>query len=212
MPEKEAFTQVWRHKAFLLSTLIAVLALLALAAIWLWLPDAQAWVLALAAILALAVIGGAACLLAATLVFYRRAHSGEPAALAPTLRDALAKLPGLLLWLSLTLLTGWLLTQTKLAAWGWIVAAMLLLPIAARVAAEGFRGFLRNGWTLRYFADSILFVAIGVYLPTKLIAWHPELGGVTMQTLSLALRFTAAILLATLSWLTMASILAAPKR
>ncbi|MEO7651473.1 MAG: hypothetical protein ABIZ80_13490 [Bryobacteraceae bacterium] len=212
MPEKEALTQVLRHKAFVLSTVAGVLALLALSAAWLWLPDAHAWLLALTAILALAVVGGTAWLVAATLVFYRRAHAGEPAALRPALRDARSKLPGVLLWLSLAVLLGWLLTKTKLAAWGWLLAAMLLLPIAGRVAAEGFRGFLRNGWTLRYFADYILLVVIGVYIPAKLIGWHPEMGGFTMQTISLTLRFTAAILLATLSWLTMASILGAPRR
>ncbi len=207
MLESEALRLVWRHKMFWLWTVAVVFALLALGTGWLWLPDAQTWALAVAAILALVVIGGAVWLLGATLIFYQRTRAGEAAALGPVLREALARLPALLVWVVAVVLLGWLLSKTKLAGWSWILVTMLLLPVAGRVAAEGFRGFLRNGWSLRYFADYVLLVALGVYVPAKLIGWHPEMGGFTLQTVSLAARFTAAFLLATLAWLTMASIL-----
>ena len=43
---------------------------------------------------------------------------------------------------------------------------------------------------------------LGIYLPYKLIAWHPQLSGLQMQSTSLAIRFLVAFLMVVTSWLT----------
>jgi hypothetical protein len=53
---------------------------------------------------------------------------------------------------------------------------------------------------------------LGIYLPYKLIAWHPPVAGLQMQTTSLAIRFLAAFLMIVTAWLALASLLAAAPR
>ena len=55
-------------------------------------------------------------------------------------------------------------------------------------------------------------VILGIYLPYKLIGWHPQLSGLQMQTTSLGVRFLVAFLMVVTSWLTLASLLAAGRR
>ena len=52
----------------------------------------------------------------------------------------------------------------------------------------------------------------GIYLPYKLVGWHPQLAGLQMQTTSLAIRFLVAFLMVVTSWLMLASLLAAAPR
>ena len=86
---------------------------------------------------------------------------------------------------------------------------MLLLPLAARISAEGLRGMFRMVWRARYFAWFVLLAAVGAYLPYVLIEWHPGVAGFALQTVSLGVRFLVAYVLAVTAWLTMASLLAA---
>jgi hypothetical protein len=60
----------------------------------------------------------------------------------------------------------------------------------------------------RLYVDLALLAAIGVYVPYKLIGWHPRLTGLGMQTASLAIRFLAAYLLGVSAWLIVAALLA----
>ncbi len=53
---------------------------------------------------------------------------------------------------------------------------------------------------------------LGIYLPYKLIGWHPQLSGLQMQSTSLAIRLLAAFLMVVTSWLALASLLAAAPR
>ena len=53
---------------------------------------------------------------------------------------------------------------------------------------------------------------LGIYLPYKLISWHPQLSGLQMQSTSLAIRFLVAFLMVVTSWLLLASLLAAAPR
>ena len=53
---------------------------------------------------------------------------------------------------------------------------------------------------------------LGIYLPYKLIAWHPQFSGLQMQSTSLAIRFLVAFLMVVTSWLMLASLLAAAPR
>jgi len=55
-------------------------------------------------------------------------------------------------------------------------------------------------------------VVLGIYLPYKLISWHPQLSGLQMQSTSLAIRFLVAFLMVVTSWLMLASLLAAAPR
>jgi hypothetical protein len=53
---------------------------------------------------------------------------------------------------------------------------------------------------------------LGIYLPYKLISWHPQFSGLQMQTTSLGVRFLVAFLMVVTSWLMLASLLAAAPR
>jgi hypothetical protein len=53
---------------------------------------------------------------------------------------------------------------------------------------------------------------LGIYLPYKLIGWHPHVSGLQMQTTSLTVRFLVAFLMVVTSWLMLASLLAAAPR
>jgi hypothetical protein len=57
-----------------------------------------------------------------------------------------------------------------------------------------------------------IIAVLGIYLPYKLIGWHPHVAGLQMQTTSLAIRFLAAFLMVVTSWLALASLLAATPR
>ena len=59
----------------------------------------------------------------------------------------------------------------------------------------------------RLYADIAALALLGVYAPYRLIAWHPRVAGVAMQTVSLVVRFMAAFLLAVSAWLVLAALL-----
>ena len=207
-PETQALAVFWKHKRFWLIQSLAYLAWAAMALSWFWLPDSKAWGVAMAVVLIGAVIVGGVWLIAASFVFYRRAHAGEDMSLGAVFREGLRRSPPLLVWAAILVAAVWFAPR-----WPWVIAPMLLLPLAAQMTAEGFRGMFRMVWRARYFAQFILLAAIGAYLPYKLIGWHPGLAGFGLQTTSLAIRFLLAYLLAIASWLTMASLLtAAPVR
>jgi len=121
------------------------------------------------------VILGAAWLIATTFVFYRRAHAGEDVRLAAVYREGLRRTPALLAWAAILILALWLTLRPSAPRWIWIVVPMLLLPLGARMSAEGLRGLFRNVWRGRYFVQFALLVVIGVLLPYELMRWHPGL-------------------------------------
>ncbi len=209
IPEKRALAVVWRHKAFFATQALALALWAVVTMTWFWLPDSKTWGIVMAAIQVWPVILGAAWLLATTFVFYRRVQMGEDVRLVAVYREGLRRSPALLVWAAILVLALWLTLRTSAPRWIWIAVPMLLLPLGARMAAEGLRGLFRNVWRLRYFFQFALLAAIGVFLPYVLIGWHPNLPGVTLQTASLVVRFLAAYLLAMFSWLILASLLAA---
>jgi hypothetical protein len=154
----------------------------------------------------LVVVGGV-WLIATSFVFYRRAHAGEDVSLKLVYKEGLRRSPALLIWAAILAAAVWFAPR-----WTWVIAPLLLLPLAAQISAEGLRGLFRMVWSLRYFVHFVLLAAIGAYLPYLLIGWHPGVAGFTLQTTSLAIRFGVAYLLAITSWLAMASLLAAPAR
>jgi hypothetical protein len=98
----------------------------------------------------------------------------------------------------------------------WVWAPLRLLPLAVEVSVNGFGGFgsasraaarrlFRRG---RYWLDYLALLALGLWLPTVLIDWIPQVESLWAQAASLLLRFLAAYLLLVTAWLLLASLLA----
>jgi hypothetical protein len=110
-------------------------------------------------------------------------------------------------------------TQVDLAAgflfWFlfWIVVPGLFLPFGLQMAKSGFSGLGRDGWsawghTVRRLAYwTIIFAAaiVGVYLPEKILGWHPQLPTLRLETASLILRGLIAWFLTTTAWVVLTS-------
>jgi hypothetical protein len=206
-PEKQALAVFWSHKQFLLLEALVCAAWTSLALSWFWLPDSHVWGVALAAVEGLVLIVAGLWLMAMTLLFYRKAHSGQDVRLWPICQEGLHRIPALLAWALVFTLALWLSLRLKAPVWIWFIPAILLIPPAAQLAAGGFRGLARMTWSARYFPDAAILAAAGAYLPYKLIGWHPQLHGLALQTTSLAVRFASAYLLAVIAWLMLASLL-----
>ncbi len=207
IPEMQALAVLWSNKRFLLMESLVCATWTALALSWFWLPDSYIWGVALAAVQGIVLIAAGLWLMATTLLFYRKAHAGTDLRLRPICQEALHRVPALSAWALVFALALWLSLRLKAPVWIWIIPAILLLPLAEQVAAEGFRGMSRRAWRARYFPDAAILAAAGAYLPYKLIGWHPQLHGLALQTTSLAVRFAAAYLLAIVAWLMLASLL-----
>ncbi|MCI0402145.1 MAG: hypothetical protein L0212_01295 [Acidobacteria bacterium] len=98
----------------------------------------------------------------------------------------------------------------------WVWAPVRLLPLAVEISVDGFRGFggasraaaqrvFRRG---RYWLGYIVLMVLGLWLPTVLIDWIPQVESLWGQAISLLLRFVAAYLLLVTAWLLLASLLA----
>jgi len=195
IPEKQALAVFWSHKRFLLLEALAGAAWTALALSWFWLPDSHVWGVALAAVEGVVLIVAGLWLMAATLLFYRRAHAGKDVTLAPIWRESLRRVPALVAWAFVVALTQWVSLRWKAPLWIWLMPAIMLLPLVAQ-----------SPWRVRYFPDAAILVVAGLYLPYKLIAWHPQLQGLALQTTSVAVRFALAYLIAVICWLMLASL------
>ena len=187
-PEQQALAAVWSHKRFWLLQTLAIAAWAALALAWFWLPDSRVWGVALSVLLGVVVVAGGVWLIGAALSYYRSPGPMWPA---------------LLVWMAVFALAVWGSLLLKAPAWIWIVPAILLLQLALPMKSKG---------RARFLLDSALLAGAGVYLPYKLIGWHPQLSGLAMQTASLAVRFLVAYLLAVGAWLILASLIAINRR
>lgn len=208
-PERRAWTIVWGHKGFLLLQTVGVALWAAVAVGWFWLPDSKTWGVLLSAVGAIPVMAGFAWLIGAAFVFYRKAYGGEPVRLPAACRQALRRSPALIVWTIALAVALWLALRAAAPRWIWILVPLLLLPVAAQVTAEGARGWIRPPWRPRYFLQFAALAIPGILAPYALIAWHPAMPGLALQTASLALRFLVAYQLAITAWLILASLLAA---
>ena len=199
-PEKRAVAVFWSHKRFWLLQTLAIAGWMALALAWFWLPDSRVWGVVLSALLGVVVIVGGLWLIGAALLFYQKP--------GPIWRESLRRVPALLVWGAVFALAIWASQRLKAPAWIWIIPAVLLLPLAAQVTAEGIRGLFRMVWRARYFPTAVVLIIAGAYLPYVLIGWRPQLSGLAMQTASLAVRFAVAYLVAVSAWLVLASLIA----
>ena len=86
----------------------------------------------------------------------------------------------------------------------WVVAPVLLLPLAARVASEGWQG-LAHGWFIRlrdwrYWLLSPVLLVLALYVPWRLFHWVPYLGGLSGELASFIARWLIAWLLFVAAW------------
>ena len=131
-------------------------------------------------------------------------------------------------WIALALSWFWLpdskvwgLALAAVEALALILAALWLIAKALlfyrRAHASEALGLRQTPWLLIRATPVLILrpwslpvaALLGIYLPYKLIGWHPQLSGLQMQTTSLAIRFVAAFLMVITSWLMLASLLAA---
>ncbi len=207
-----------------------------LACLWWWLtwPDARAWQVAASFASAALLVLVALWLHGATLGYFAGADS-----LAPILRRAVRRVPALLVWLivcvAILLLLSWVrgfLPQAAVRAaqvsgggtrqvtgvgqWiffamQWVVVPVLMLPFAAEIASDGFRGWrpgaLRRWRHGLYWGGCAVALAVGAYVPYKLVRWVPQVSSLRMEAWSMGLRFVVAYLLAITVWVFFAAIL-----
>lgn len=203
---------LWNRRTLWALHLAANTVLLSLTWLWLSLPEASAWQLALSACLALVVVLGMLWFHGMTLAAFRLPYG------APPFAGTLQRVPALLLWTAL--LYGAMIAALRYvpaAKTVWlpraaaVAVAVLLLPLASQVAGEGFRGFLRaaayrplGAW--QYYAAIVVLAAVGIWAPYRLIWWIPSVNGLTAQAGSMGVRFLAAYILAVTAWFTMTAV------
>jgi hypothetical protein len=213
-PEKQALAVFWNHKRFLFAQTLFAALWAALVVGWFWLPDSKTWGVIVSAVGAFPAIAGAVWWVAAAFVFYRRAHTGGDLHLWAVYSQALRRSPALFVWALLLAAAIWLALRPPAIPWIWIGVLLLLAPYAVYVTADGpgilFRpSSYRILCRPRYYAQFAALSMAGILLPYALIAWHPPVHGLALQTVSLAVRFLVAYELAIIAWLILASLLAA---
>jgi len=184
-PEQQALAAVWSHKRFGILQTLAIAAWAALALAWFWLPDSRVLGVALSVLLGVIVVGGGLWLIGAALSYYQ------------TQDPVWRRIPAIVLWMAALALA------MKAPGWIWMLPAILLLQLALPMKSKG---------RARFLLDTALLAGAGVYLPYKLVGWHPQFSGLAMQTASLTVRFLVAYLLAVGAWLILASLIAINRR
>lgn len=89
----------------------------------------------------------------------------------------------------------------------WMILPVLLLPMIAAVAAQGWQGFRKIGglaqkWLYWIVTPVLLYAAF--VIPVKLLSWVPSVSGFSMETVSFATRAGMAYLLFIAAWLLLA--------
>lgn len=99
----------------------------------------------------------------------------------------------------------------------WLIFPLVFFALFAGLATAVLRRGRRRLWqrialgSLRnplYWVGWLAFLAIGLWIPAKLIDWVPEIEGIPLATASLVLRFGVAIALAIFCWMLFLSLLA----
>ena len=96
-----------------------------------------------------------------------------------------------------------------------ILLPLAVLPFLALAASEGLRGLRRPGrrqarqaWRQRhYWGSGAILLLLIRNVPRGVVDWAPEFGGLALETISMAVRFSLAYLLFVALWLTLISIL-----
>ena len=87
----------------------------------------------------------------------------------------------------------------------WLIVPAFTLPLAANIAYKGWRGVRGVAWRLSaswvYWAEILVLLVCGVWLPLKLVKWVPQFSSFGTQMLSFLLRLVMGYLLFTACWL-----------
>jgi len=201
-PERRAWELVWRHRSFWFLHFAISLALAGLMVGWFWIPESSVLTVATSLAGAILLIAVALMWIGATFMYYRQ----------PTvhvaLMEASRRLPALVLWGAVGAALVWA-TVTRVPWWtSWMVIPAILAPIGWSVTVHGFGGFAPGKWPLKFLRAYPFILAAGVLLPFLLTQWHPELPGLAMQSISLAIRWALAASAAVTAWLFLAALLA----
>ena len=188
--------------------LIANAALIALVYVWLGIRDARASQIAATVLLGATLIAAALFLHAGTWHWMRTNNW----------RISPRELLRFTLTIAIVLICWWLLSlipQDRAAQW---TASFLTLHTRSPFKPESVaRVIAALVWILRWFVVPILILRqhrhprfwlilaaallLGVYLPQRLIHWTPNFKSTTAEVVSMALRWSAAYVLATAAWL-----------
>jgi hypothetical protein len=96
----------------------------------------------------------------------------------------------------------------------WGVVPVLVLPMAAAVASQGWTGFRAIGSLVRrwlYWIEVPVLLLCTIWLPLKLLAWVPRLNSFGTETVSFVLRAFVAYLLFGAAWLALAFVTSSGK-
>ncbi|MDX2152031.1 MAG: hypothetical protein SFV54_14935 [Bryobacteraceae bacterium] len=174
-------------------------ALAGLVWVWLGLGDAQIWQLALTAVLGLFVVCAALWLHGGTLASFRLGFAGWG--------RAARSLPWLVLWLVMVVAACWAVVRFGKTAGPWLapVVVLLFLPPACALSTDGLRGlFGKEGWrpfsNWRFLVLAPVVAASAGFVGYQLIWWVPAVSGLTMQAVSVGLRFGLAYLIVVSAW------------
>lgn len=163
--ERQAWAAVWREKRLWLLHVVANAVLLVAGYAWLWIPDERVWHLAGSALLALVLLGAVLWLHAGTLSFFRHAHASEVVGLWPAFRITLRRLPAVLAWLLLFLLSLWLLSWLSgfIPSWSAWLGSALTLSLQKPVSPESMGTLLSAlAWLLGWVLLPLLFLPLAV--------------------------------------------------
>lgn len=110
-------------------------------------------------------------------------------------------------------------TVDSMVNWGidlilYVIIPALLLPLAVQFAGRGFSAFRSSlkAWKqtvgkLSYWVWFCLLALVGIYLPSLIASWAPDLKSLILENLSMAVRFALAFALTVSAWLLLTSML-----
>jgi len=221
---------VWTNRSLWLIHVVANGLLLAAIYGWLWIPDQTVIHLALSALAAVAMFVLTAWLHGSTLQHFRVNHEeAEGVSVRASFTPSVRRIVLFALWL-LALLAAILLVlqlRTHLEPTANRIASALTLRLRRPVTPASVAGVLatlveaaafmlipflfllvwNRRWSRAFVLSYVAVFIVCAYVPYRLIWWVPGAGGIYGESVSLAIRFGLAYLLAITGWLVLASAL-----
>jgi hypothetical protein len=184
--------------------LVGNLLLLALAWLWLSIPDARAWQLGTTAVLGLLILFGILWLHGSTFRFF----ADEAPSLGAAFRSSPKRVPLFALWAAVWIgLTVLVERRVPMRPWNWllvwIVIPCILLPLGAAAIGCG-RKALASYSSWRYWGFTVLLLVVGFYVPSRLIFWIPSVKGFVSEVASFIVRWFLAYQAFVTAWLMLA--------
>jgi hypothetical protein len=225
---------MWASRPLWLAHVVGNALLLGLVYYWLGLGESRAMALAWSAVVALAIVLGACWLHGAAFVWFTEPKPRVRGVFTTALRRLLPLLAAaaavVLVYLLVSraadaastgsfkvasLLTlklrkpvrpATMLRIVAVVFWlvRWAVLPVFLLPMAAGVAARGWRGFGNLGTMARkriYWIEAPLLLLCVIWVPSQIYRWTPHVGGFRMEMASFVVRLAAAYFFCVAAWL-----------